>query len=580
MLVSMVLVRACPVACWCFMSCKICFSFFSPVEGQWHTTHQELFAVKYSLEHFRLYLLGRKVTIITNHANLQWLPSIPPPPPPPPQQSKLERWCLSMAEFDFTIKHHAGSASVVPDVLCRGPLSHPSTAGDDLYLPPKPVTCFITSLIGFDIPYLEPSRVAEIFSDTLTFLTLACNPVPLHSFSTHPKSNPSKSPIGTSSSPPSPSQKEPSVLPSPPAVPTPLEVMPGDTQSQYPLNFSRASFAAKQHQDKLLDPLYHYLASGCDVTALTDLTKSDQTWVKSIATRSKIVDDLIMYSDVLMDDPTHLHIFVPSDIELQHHLLCAYHDSSAGMHRGRDATYNCLSHDFYWRHMHKHVRNWVHHFPQCIRFKSMQPSHGPLQLRLYQYPFHTLGVDYAGELPPSPSGNRWILTAVCPYSNYLHLIPVPDKTATTAANALFHSVFLQLGFPTVLQSDCGGEFLNALLHRITQLLSIKQVFTSGFRPHLNGATERSHRFLNSALSIFCEHQQEKWEQFLQPAVYSHNVSPISGTSNITPFFLVFGHDAPSPETISLDLPFHPLPQTTMLNICFPECNLHIKGSPR
>ena len=129
----------------------------------------------------------------------------------------------------------------------------------------------------------------------------------------------------------------------------------------------------------------------------------------------------------------------------------------------------------------------------------------------------------------------------------------------TAATVLFHEVFLQLGFPSVLQSDQGGEFLNALLHRITQLLSIKQVFTSGFRPRLNGATERSHRFLNSALGIFCEHQQEKWEQFLQPAVYSHNVSPISGTTNITPFFLVFGRDAPSPETISFDLPVNPLP---------------------
>ena len=73
------------------------------------------------------------------------------------------------------------------------------------------------------------------------------------------------------------------------------------------------------------------------------------------------------------------------------------------------------------------------------------------------------------------------------------------------------------------------------------------------------SNKRSHRFLNSALGIFCEHQEEKWEQFLQPAVYSHNVSPISGTTNITPFFLVFGRDAPSPETISLDLHVKPLP---------------------
>ena len=289
------------------------------------------------------------------------------------------------------------------------------------------------------------------------------------------------------------------------------------------------------------------------------LLKSDQSLVKSTASRCKIIDDLIMYSDVLMDDPTHLRIFVPSDIELQRHLLWAYHDSPTGMHCGRDATYNSLSCDFYWRHMYKHDRNWVCHCPQCLRFKSLQPSHGPMQLRLYQNPFHTLGVDYDGELPPSPSGNRWILIAVCPFSGYLHAIPVPDKTATTAANVLFHEVFLQLGFPSVLQSDHGGEFLNALLHRIAQLLSIKQIFTSGFRPHLNGVTEHSHRFLSSALGVFCDLQQEKWEQFLHPAVYSHNVSPILGTANITPFFSVFGRNAPSPETISLNLPVKPLP---------------------
>ena len=296
--------------------------------------------------------------------------------------------------------------------------------------------------------------------------------------------------------------------------------------------------------------------SGCDDSELASLTKSDQSWVKSTAPRCKIIDDLIMYSGVLMDDPNHLRIFVPSDIELQRHLLWAYHDSPIGMLHGPDATYNSLSCDFYWQHMYKHVRNWVRRCPQCLHFKSLQPSHGPMQLRLYQDPFHTLGVDYVGELPPSPSRNRWILTAVCPYSSYLRAIPFPVKTATTAANVLFPDVFFQLGFPSVLQSDHGGEFLNALLHRITQLLSIKQIFTSGFRPCLNFATERSHRFLNSALGIFCEHQQEK---FLQPAGYSHNVSPISGTTNITPFFLGFGRDAPSPETISLHLPVKPLP---------------------
>ena len=78
----------------------------------------------------------------------------------------------------------------------------------------------------------------------------------------------------------------------------------------------------------------------------------------------------LFYSDEFMHDPTHLRIFVPSDSsQLQRHLLQAYHNSPIGMHRGRDATYNSLSRDFYWRNLSKHVRKWIRRCPPCICFK-------------------------------------------------------------------------------------------------------------------------------------------------------------------------------------------------------------------
>ena len=189
-----------------------------------------------------------------------------------------------------------------------------------------------------------------------------------------------------------------------------------------------------------------------------------------------------------MVNPDHFRILVPNDSQLQYHFLQAYHDSPMGMHRGRDATYHALSRDFYWCNLSKHVRNWIRQCPHCIWFKSTQPAHGPMQIRMYKYPFHTLGVDYVGPLPVSPAGNKWILTAVCAFSNYLRAIPVPDKTAPTAARALFQDILLLFGFPTVLQSERSGEWMNAPLQRLVTLLSIKQVFTLGFRPCMNGAT--------------------------------------------------------------------------------------------
>ena len=68
--------------------------------------------------------------------------------------------------------------------------------------------------------------------------------------------------------------------------------------------------------------------------------------------------------------------------------------------------------------------------------------------------------------------------------------------------------------------------------------------------------------MNAAVGIYCEKYQERWKEFLQPAVYAHNVSPIPGTGQISPFFLVFGRNAPSPEVITLDLPVETLSRRT------------------
>ena len=56
---------------------KVASSSFTPVEGWWSTT-QKRFAVKYSLEHFQPYLLGHKVTIITDHADFSGSLLFPP----------------------------------------------------------------------------------------------------------------------------------------------------------------------------------------------------------------------------------------------------------------------------------------------------------------------------------------------------------------------------------------------------------------------------------------------------------------------------------------------------------------------
>ena len=200
-----------------------------------------------------------------------------------------------------------------------------------------------------------------------------------------------------------------------------------------------------------------------------------------------------MYSDEFLDDPGHLRIFVPDNKDLKSRLLRAYHDSPLGMHRGRDNTYHALARDFYWRGMGKATKRWVARCLECLKHKSTDQQHGLMHTRFYDKPMNVLGIDFVGPFPQSSNGNRYILKAVCPFFHFLVAIQRADRSATTAPRALFDNVFLKLHFPSTLLSDQRGEFLNAVLHEVSRLLSIKQVFISSYRPRANGATERVHR---------------------------------------------------------------------------------------
>ena len=109
--------------------------------------------------------------------------------------------------------------------------------------------------------------------------------------------------------------------------------------------------------------------SNHDISAIKNIPKEHLQWVKQMAKCSAVIDGLLLYRDELMEDPNHYRVMVPNDIQLQRHLIQVYHDSPIGMHQGRDATYGALSHDFYWRNMAKHVRNWIRRCPACIKFK-------------------------------------------------------------------------------------------------------------------------------------------------------------------------------------------------------------------
>ena len=84
----------------------------SPREQNYSTTEKEAFAIQFGTQHFRVYLVERKFTIITDHNALKWLNQIEP-------KGRVARWLMDLQEFDFIFKYRPGRVHDNADALSR-----------------------------------------------------------------------------------------------------------------------------------------------------------------------------------------------------------------------------------------------------------------------------------------------------------------------------------------------------------------------------------------------------------------------------------------------------------------------------
>ena len=86
-----------------------------PRETRYAAVELECLAIKWALDTFKYYLLGRDFLLETDHRALQWLGRMKD------SNARITRWFLALQPYRFLVKYRAGKQNVVADFLSRHP---------------------------------------------------------------------------------------------------------------------------------------------------------------------------------------------------------------------------------------------------------------------------------------------------------------------------------------------------------------------------------------------------------------------------------------------------------------------------
>jgi len=118
----------------------------------------ELLAVILALEHFKPYIDGVRVSLDTDHRNLQFIRDIKH------SSGQLARWAMRLSEYDFELKYRPGKQMEVADCLSRNPLPVEVTEEDGTEFKNELMQNFLRQFkirFGYSIPYHPQGNPVE-----------------------------------------------------------------------------------------------------------------------------------------------------------------------------------------------------------------------------------------------------------------------------------------------------------------------------------------------------------------------------------------------------------------------------------
>ena len=124
------------------------------------------------------------------------------------------------------------------------------------------------------------------------------------------------------------------------------------------------------------------------------------------------------------------------------------------------------------------------------------------EMPLASYPMQIVSADLIGPFVESPAGNSYVLTILDHFTGWAEAYPIAKKSNECVRNVFLNDFFPRHGFPEILLTDNGGEFIALDWRECLRNLSIDHRKITPYNPQCNGRSERFNRTLKELLAKF------------------------------------------------------------------------------
>ena len=262
----------------------------------------------------------------------------------------------------------------------------------------------------------------------------------------------------------------------------------------------------------------------------------------------------------------------PSTVEEKLKLIDAEHQRG---HFGRDSIYRALYRAGHWWPAMRHtIQERIRECIPCLRFTIAKRGFDPATAITAGCPFDHIQLDSAVGLVKSKDGMTAFLCIVDVCTSYVLLRALFNTKAETIAAVLWQ-IFNDFGFPKVIQSDNGPEYVNRIISKMLTLSGVDHRRITPYHARADGKVERN---IGTAMTIIRKHLHGAHDKpaFLPWAQSSIN-NKITELTGSTPFSLMFGRKFNPYQDYKSDAPLELMngtewaaQQDRMLSIVYPS----------